>query len=443
MAWEEYWSGGVVEYWNDGKNQYSGTPVLQYSGIPLLHHSETPRIPAVSSVFRDLEERAMKRTILPLIVAMLAVGPVVAQGTAGKATDVELTIYNQSFALVKEQREMSLAQGVNNIAVKDVAAMIEATSVAFKSLTDPSAVVVREQNYRYDLISPETILNKSIGKQVKVRRIIDGKVVEEQGVLLSSGQSGRVIRTATGVIINPYGEIEVTELPEGLVSTPTLVWKLEASKAGTHNTQVAYLTNGISWMADYVAVVDPLSERFGDRVHVGDRVIELVHRRAGRVYVAVDQPRQHHLAAEVYHDRARVLHAQDFAVAAGRRDAPILHGDGFRDGELLVYGYYPAVMEYQIGCRESHCGEQQHRDTQHPIHCNYDAMTSAAQPGMPRLRFFGWLVGTTSGSLCRADSAYRRPSYKGRFLRRRAASARPVVISAQVPGSGTESASQT
>ncbi len=202
----------------------------------------------------------MKRTILPLIVAMLAVGPVVAQGTAGKATDVELTIYNQSFALVKEQREMSLAQGVNNIAVKDVAAMIEATSVAFKSLTDPSAVVVREQNYRYDLISPETILNKSIGKQVKVRRIIDGKVVEEQGVLLSSGQSGRVIRTATGVIINPYGEIEVTELPEGLVSTPTLVWKLEASKAGTHNTQVAYLTNGISWMADYVAVVDPLDK---------------------------------------------------------------------------------------------------------------------------------------------------------------------------------------
>ena len=202
----------------------------------------------------------MKRTMLSLITAALAISPVFAQGTAGKPKDIELTVYNQNFALVKEQRDMTLKQGINYIPVKDVAAQIEATSVAFKSLTDPNGVVVREQNYQYDLISPDTILNKSIGKKVKVRRIIEGKVVEEEGVLLSSAQNGRVIQTPTGILLNPSGEIEVQELPEGPVSTPTLVWKLEADKAGAHNTQISYLTNGISWLADYVAVVDPLDK---------------------------------------------------------------------------------------------------------------------------------------------------------------------------------------
>lgn len=202
----------------------------------------------------------MKRIVLPLVVAILALAPAFAQGTAGAPKEIELTVYNQNFALVKEQRDMTLKQGINYVSVRDVASMIERTSVAFKSLTDPNGVVVREQNYQYDLISPDTILNKSIGKRVKVRRIIDGKVVEVEGVLLSSAQNGRVIQTPTGVLLNPSGEIEVQELPEGLVSTPTLVWTLQADKAGAHNTQVSYLTNGISWIADYVAVVDPLDK---------------------------------------------------------------------------------------------------------------------------------------------------------------------------------------
>lgn len=190
----------------------------------------------------------------------IALSPLFAAGTAGKPKDVALTIYNQNFALVREQRDMTLAQGINYVSIVDVASQIEPTSVAFKSLTDPNSVVVREQNYQYDLISPDTILNKSVGKKVKVRQIIDGKMNEVEGVLLSSAQNGRVIQTATGILLNPSGEIEVQELPEGLVSTPTLLWKLEASKAGSHNTEISYLANGISWLADYVAVVDPLDK---------------------------------------------------------------------------------------------------------------------------------------------------------------------------------------
>ncbi len=207
----------------------------------------------------------MKRTILVFTVAMLAISPLFGAGTAGAPKDIALTIYNQNFALVKEERDMTLTQGINYISVMDVASQIEPTSVAFKSLTAPNSVVVREQNYQYDLISTDTILNKSVGKRVKVRRIIDGRMNEVEGILLSSAQNGRVIQTATGILLNPSGEIEVQELPGGLVSTPTLVWKLEADKAGQHNTQISYLTNGISWLADYVAVVDPL-DKFVDIV---------------------------------------------------------------------------------------------------------------------------------------------------------------------------------
>jgi len=200
------------------------------------------------------------REVVLLSLMLLSVSPLVAEPTVSKPSNVALTIYNDDFALVKEVRAMSLSQGSNYVSVQDVAATIEPSSVAFKSLTDPNGVVVREQNYQYDLINPATILNKSVGKRVKVRRIVEGKVVEDEGVLLSTAQNGRVIQTSQGILLDPVGEIQVMELPEGLVSRPTLVWKLEVSKAGSHQTEVSYIANQISWIADYVAVVDPLDK---------------------------------------------------------------------------------------------------------------------------------------------------------------------------------------
>jgi len=192
---------------------------------------------------------------------LLAVGAsCFAAPTVGKPTSVQLTIYNQNFALVKEQRDMTLENGINYVPVVDVAATIEAPSVAFKSLTDPNGVVVREQNYRYDVINPNTILDKSVGKKVKVRRVVDGQIQEVEGTLLSTSGNGTVIQTAQGILLNPTGEIEVTELPEGLVSKPTLVWKLETNKPGQHKTEISYLANQMSWVADYVAVIDPLDK---------------------------------------------------------------------------------------------------------------------------------------------------------------------------------------
>ena len=201
----------------------------------------------------------MVRFGMVVFAVLLAVGPCFA-ATASKPSGVELTIYNQNFALVKETRDMTLEEGINFVSVEDVAASIERSSVHFKSLTDPNSVVVREQNYQYDVINPRTILDKSVGKRIKVRRFVDGSVHEQQGVLLSTADNGVVLQTATGVILNPGGEMEVSELPGGLVSRPTLVWKLEASKGGGHRTEISYLANQINWIADYVAVVDPVDK---------------------------------------------------------------------------------------------------------------------------------------------------------------------------------------
>jgi len=211
----------------------------------------------------------MQKLVLVFAGLILTSAITAVADTAGKPSSVELTIYNQDFALVREVREISLKKGTNYVAVPDVAASIQPETVAFKSLTDPGGVVVREQNYQYDVIEPNTILNKSVGKTIKVRRFIDGSVQEIEGILLNPASVktndqekylGVVIKTDKGVLLNPSGEIEVPELPEGLVSRPTLVWKLDASKDDTHRAEIAYITNDITWRADYVAVVDALDK---------------------------------------------------------------------------------------------------------------------------------------------------------------------------------------
>lgn len=205
------------------------------------------------------------RLTLLAVLSMFLLKPCLAEPSVSKPANVELTIYNQNFALVKEERDITLEKGVNFLPVGDVAATIRPSTVAFKSKSDPNSVVVREQNYQYDLISPSTILDKSIGKKVVLRRMLANKTEEVEGVILSSGiqqggysgyQGGVVIQTKDGILINPSGEINVLEMPKGLISKPTLMWKLETTKAGLQKTEISYLADQMTWIADYVAIVN-------------------------------------------------------------------------------------------------------------------------------------------------------------------------------------------
>ncbi|HEX2189866.1 MAG TPA: hypothetical protein VHG51_13250 [Longimicrobiaceae bacterium] len=172
---------------------------------------------------------------------------------------VSLTVYNGNFGVVREERGIPLRQGRNLVRFEGVAQHVDPTSIALKSLTAPGAVSVREQNYQYDLVSPAALLEKSVGKTVRYVTITaqGERLVVVEGTLLSAPSSGGVVvRTADGrIVLNPHGMVEVAEVAAGLVSRPSLLWTLDVSQAGEHATQVSYITGGIGWKADYVAVV--------------------------------------------------------------------------------------------------------------------------------------------------------------------------------------------
>ena len=176
--------------------------------------------------------------------------------TAASATEV--TVYNSNLGVVKEIRPFTLKNGINELKVEDVAAQIDPTSVHFKSLTAPDAVTVLEQDFRYDLASPDSILNRYLGKEIELQRVVgvNGDKTESVKGILLSNSNGRVLQSGGKILINPPGNPVLTELPEGLLTKPTLVWKVNSTKSGNHEGEISYMTGGMSWSADYVLVVD-------------------------------------------------------------------------------------------------------------------------------------------------------------------------------------------
>jgi hypothetical protein len=168
----------------------------------------------------------------------------------------EITVYNQGFGLVKEARTLALKKGRQTVGIEDVAAMIDPSSVSIRSLTAPEGINVLEQNYQYDLIGPASILAKAVGERL---RVVGPKETVE-GVLISSpGQNGGglVLRTDDGrIVLDPQGQITLAKVPEGLITRPTLLWDLESDRDGAQDVELSYITQGLSWTADYVLTLD-------------------------------------------------------------------------------------------------------------------------------------------------------------------------------------------
>ena len=176
---------------------------------------------------------------------------------AAPASALEVTVYNSNLGLVKETRPFTLTGGVNDVSVVDVAAQIDPTSVHFKSLTAPESVSVLEQDFRYDLISQEKLMQRYLGVAIELQRYgLNGDRKEVVKGTLLAAAGGRILRVGDKLVLNPQGEAILPELPEGLLTKPTLMWKLNSKKAGEHTGEISYLTGGLSWNADYVLVVD-------------------------------------------------------------------------------------------------------------------------------------------------------------------------------------------
>jgi hypothetical protein len=174
-------------------------------------------------------------------------------------TDLSVTVYNSNLALVRDVRQIHLQPGVFPLRFEDVAASIMPATVHFRSLTDPAKLGVVEQNYEYDLLDPQKLLQKYVGREVTlVQRETDAgstKWVETRALLLSDN-SGPVWKIGdeivTGMTADSY---RFPDLPANLYSRPTLVWTLENRGVDAQKVEASYLTNNMNWSADYVLTV--------------------------------------------------------------------------------------------------------------------------------------------------------------------------------------------
>jgi hypothetical protein len=198
----------------------------------------------------------MKRTmaIVLMLATSLTSGAEAAQVAVGRnaQTDVMVTIYNGNLGLVKDVREMRLPTGLHETEFTEVAAQIDPTTVHLKSLTDPAGLRILEQNYEYDLLSSQKLMEKYVGRTVRLYNT-DGTYLEAK--LLST--AGPVFEINGQIHLGHNGRLVLPSLPENLVSKPTLVWLLRNAVAGPQRVEASYLTGGITWKADYVMVLDP------------------------------------------------------------------------------------------------------------------------------------------------------------------------------------------
>lgn len=191
-------------------------------------------------------------------VAGAASGAPAVQSSSDQAEQVFLTIYNAGRALVRELRTVELPAGELDLEYADVAAQIDPTTVHITSLSHPGQLGVLEQNFEFDLLSPERLLENFVGRDITIRSrstADPNQTLSRTGTLLSV-QGGRIVRTPEGLILNPEGEISVPGDTGDLRAEPTLVWLLSNAAAGAHQLEASYLTTGLSWHADYVAVVN-------------------------------------------------------------------------------------------------------------------------------------------------------------------------------------------
>lgn len=174
-----------------------------------------------------------------------------------KDKETAVTIYNNNLGLVRDVRDLEVPTGQAIVKFVDVAAQIDPTSVHFKSLTAPDKVAILEQNYQYDLVTVERLLEKYVDNQITITTKEAGLY---QGLLLSARNGDAILQTTDGSIkvikAATIYTVAFPRLPDGLITRPTLIWQLKNEVSGKQKIEVSYLTSGISWHAEYVAVVN-------------------------------------------------------------------------------------------------------------------------------------------------------------------------------------------
>ena len=180
------------------------------------------------------------------------------------ADDLAVTVYNSNLGVVSETRRLDFDKGAGKLAFRDVPSQIDASSVRFELVDQGHNVAVLEQNYAYDLVSPDKIYDRYVDQQIE---LIDKEGRLFSGALLAYGGGAVTLMEGNGKIkiisLQNVTETNFPVLPDGLITRPTLFWRYQSDYAGPLNCRVGYQTGGMTWTAEYVGLLDESDTKLG------------------------------------------------------------------------------------------------------------------------------------------------------------------------------------
>ncbi len=176
------------------------------------------------------------------------------QSTAADRQSVMITVYNQNFGLVREVRDIRFTRGTAALEFRDVAQNVQPETVHIRPLR--GGLRVLEQNYQFDLLNPQKLLEKYVGRTVTVYRYNSDTGQDEpyQAEVLSVN-GGPILKIGDEITFNFPGRFTFPEIPDNLIAKPTLMWTLSSDRP-RHDLEVSYLTNNLNWKSDYVFVIN-------------------------------------------------------------------------------------------------------------------------------------------------------------------------------------------
>ena len=285
----------------------------------------------------------MRAGILTLVVAFAAAGgllsrsitatPSAAPDTSPQSqrttsltdqTDLSVTVYNSDIALVRDVRNLRLPSGTFDLQFMDIAATVNPATVHFRSLTQPTTVGVLEQNYEYDLLEPEKLLRKYVGRDVTLVR---PGTNEEVRARLLAYNNGPVWQIDGEIVTGLHADhIRFPELPGNLHSRPTLIWTLQNDGSTSHRVEASYLASKLAWNADYVLTVSR-----DDKAADLDGWVTLTNGSG----TSFPNAKLQLVAGDLNRVRQALEKRMEFADAAARAPAPQMAEEAF--GEYHLY----------------------------------------------------------------------------------------------------------
>ncbi|MBU0985156.1 MAG: DUF4139 domain-containing protein [candidate division Zixibacteria bacterium] len=189
--------------------------------------------------------------------AISAIALLLLASSATVADEVAVTVYNSNLGVVSETRSLDLEKGNGRLAFRDVPERIDASSVRFEVVDRGRKVAILEQNYVYDLVSPEQLYTKYIDQTIEM---IDKEGHLYSGTLLAFSSGAVTLQDTAGKVriigLDNITEVDFPLLPEGLITRPTLFWLYASDFSGQADCNVSYQTTGLNWEAEYVGRLD-------------------------------------------------------------------------------------------------------------------------------------------------------------------------------------------